>query len=231
MSLTIEIDHPDLLVGIVSASNVPMGPASAALAAEVDRAAANAAGREAALSGVRAAIRDLLRFGGYKPAGRGKPASEYLAQAAARGEFPRISHIVDALNLVSLESGLPISLLDADRALEGAGELTIRLGREGEAYVFNAAGHTIDIRGLVCAARADGPAIGNPVKDSMAAKTTPETRNTLAIVWASRRALDAENLKSVCGRLGEWISGTDSSFEVLGTARIAATPKKGLSTS
>jgi hypothetical protein len=26
---------------------------------------------------VRAAVRDLLRHGGYKPTGRGKPASEY----------------------------------------------------------------------------------------------------------------------------------------------------------
>ena len=86
---------------------------------------------------VKTAVRDLLRVGGYKPAGRGKPASEYLAQAAERGEFPRISHIVDALNLVSLESRLPISLLDADRVMDGTDALVIRFGRPGESYVFN----------------------------------------------------------------------------------------------
>ncbi len=31
---------------------------------------------------VRSAVRDLLRHGGYKPTGRGKPASEYLIRAA-----------------------------------------------------------------------------------------------------------------------------------------------------
>ncbi len=32
----------------------------------------------------RRAVRDLLRHGGYKPTGRGKPASEYLVRAAGR---------------------------------------------------------------------------------------------------------------------------------------------------
>ena len=36
-------------------------------------------------------VRDLLRHGGFKPAGRSKPASEYLAAAFAEDRFPRIS--------------------------------------------------------------------------------------------------------------------------------------------
>src|SRR5882672_10713382 len=94
---------PDLLVGVVESRSVPNGPADAALAAEVDAVMTSRVTGTTSDS-VKTAIRDLLRVGGYKPAGRGKPASEYLAQAAERGEFPRISHIVDALNLVSLES-------------------------------------------------------------------------------------------------------------------------------
>ena len=35
---------------------------------------------------VRVATRDLLRHGGYKPTGRGKPASEYLVRAVGEGK-------------------------------------------------------------------------------------------------------------------------------------------------
>ena len=61
---------------------------------------------------VKEPIRALLPRGGFKPAGRNKPASEYLAQAAREARFPRINNCVYINNLLSLESGLPISLLD-----------------------------------------------------------------------------------------------------------------------
>ncbi len=64
---------------------------------------------------VRKSVRDLLRHGGYKPTGRGKPASEYLLGAAAGAPLPEINAAVDACNAVSLHSGLPISVVDLDR--------------------------------------------------------------------------------------------------------------------
>src|SRR5262245_36025994 len=64
---------------------------------------------------IRTAVRDLLRHGGFKPAGRSKPASEYLVGALAEDRFPRINALVDTCNVVSLHSGLPISLVDVDR--------------------------------------------------------------------------------------------------------------------
>ncbi|MBA2243665.1 MAG: hypothetical protein H0W11_01830 [Gemmatimonadetes bacterium] len=45
---------------------------------------------------VRAAVRDLLRWGGYKPTGRGMPASEYLVRAAGEGTLGSINLAVDA---------------------------------------------------------------------------------------------------------------------------------------
>src|SRR6185436_18831857 len=131
------------------------------------------------------------------------------------GEFPRINHAVDALNLVSLESGLPISLLDADRAMDGATGLVIRLGVADEKYVFNSAGHEIDVEGLLCVARAGGAPLGNAVKDSMATKTTPETRNVVAVVWASRRVADATALTAVCGRLAGLLGAAETSVRTL----------------
>ena len=56
----------------------------------------------------------MLRHGAYKPSGRGKPASEFLLHAALRGEFPLVHGPVDANNAISLASGLPGSIFDAD---------------------------------------------------------------------------------------------------------------------
>jgi DNA/RNA-binding domain of Phe-tRNA-synthetase-like protein len=131
---------------------------------------------------VRAAVRALLRHGGFKPAGRSKPASEYLTGALAEDRFPRINALVDTCNVVSLHAGLPISLVDVDR-LEG--ELAIRVAPPGTTYVFNPAGQVIDAGGLVCLYDALGPS-GTPVKDAQRTKTSGETRRSLAIVWGTR---------------------------------------------
>jgi DNA/RNA-binding domain of Phe-tRNA-synthetase-like protein len=221
--VTSEIHHADLIVGMVESHGVPGGPASAVLAAEIE----NVLAQRTIATGsdhVQSAVRDLLRAGGYKPAGRGKPASEYLAQAAARGEFPRISHIVDAMNLVSLESGFPISLIDASRAMHGTGALVIRLGLSGESYVFNAARHETQLEGLLTVARQNGPALANPVKDSMLAKTTDATTDTLALIWASRRATDATELAALCQRLGRRIGGAATEILVLGSGQQRSLP-------
>ena len=132
---------------------------------------------------VKTAVRALLRHGGYKPSGRSKPASEYLAQAAAEGRFPTVNPVVDACNLVSLHSGLPISVVDLDKL--DAGPLTIDVCPPGTSYVFNPSGQTIDAGGLLRLADASGPA-GTPVKDAQRTKTDATTRATLSIVWGTR---------------------------------------------
>jgi DNA/RNA-binding domain of Phe-tRNA-synthetase-like protein len=131
---------------------------------------------------VRSAVRDLLRHGGYKPTGRGKPASEYLIRAAAEGQLLPINAAVDACNAVSLHSGLPISVVDLDRAIE---PLRIAVAREGARYVFNASGQEIDLQGLLCLFDADGPC-ANAVKDAQRTKTCAETKRTLSVVWGTR---------------------------------------------
>jgi len=50
--------------------------------------------------------------------------------------------------------------------------------------VFNAAGQTIDLTGLLCLFDAEGPC-GNAVKDAQRTKTSPETRRTLSLIWGS----------------------------------------------
>jgi DNA/RNA-binding domain of Phe-tRNA-synthetase-like protein len=128
---------------------------------------------------LRAAVRDLLRHGGYKPTGRGKPASEYLIRAATDGTLGSINLAVDACNVTSLHSGLPISVVDLDRAQP---PFRIAIAPTGSSYVFNAAGQEIDLSGLLCLFDAQGPC-ANAVKDAQRTKTSPETRRTLSVIW------------------------------------------------
>lgn len=127
------------------------------------------------------AVRDLLRHGGFKPSGRSKPASEYLVTAFAETRWPRINPIVDICNVVSLKSGLPISLVDLDKT---SGALSVQIAPAGTSYVFNPSGQVIDASGLVCLYDDAGPT-GTPVKDAQRTKTDDATKNVLVIVWGT----------------------------------------------
>jgi DNA/RNA-binding domain of Phe-tRNA-synthetase-like protein len=124
-------------------------------------------------------VRDLLRHGGYKPTGRGKPASEYLVRAAGEGAVGSINAAVDACNAVSLHSGFPISVVDLDLA---RAPFRIAVAPSGSSYVFNASGQEIDLGGLLCLFDADGPC-ANAVRDAQRTKTRAETRSTLSVIW------------------------------------------------
>lgn len=128
---------------------------------------------------LRVAVRDMLRHGGYKPTGRGKPASEYLVRAAAEAALGSINAAVDVCNAVSLHSGFPISLVDLERARP---PFRVAIGPPGATYVFNASGQEIDLSGLLCLFDADGPC-ANAVRDAQRTKTRAETTATLSVIW------------------------------------------------
>jgi DNA/RNA-binding domain of Phe-tRNA-synthetase-like protein len=211
--MTIQVEHAvprqDLALGVLRAENLslqtPPPGFEELLAAELER---RRSPLDTAEEAVRAAARDLLRNGSYKPTGRAKPASEYLLREAGAGEggsFPRINGPVDACNYVSLRSLLPISLWDLD--LAGTSAFRVRLGREGEAYVFNAGGQSIELRDLIvgCRINAEGDEpIVNPVKDSLATKTKESTRNVAALIYAPLHKVD---LAAICAHFAELLSG------------------------
>jgi DNA/RNA-binding domain of Phe-tRNA-synthetase-like protein len=131
--------------------------------------------------GVREAVRALLRHGGFKPTGRSKPASEYLLKAVRDGLLTSINLAVDVCNVVSLHSGLPISVVDLGRARE---PFRVGVAPAGPSYVFNASGQAISLGGLLCLFDAEGPC-GNAVKDAQRTKTGADTRRTLSLVWGT----------------------------------------------
>ena len=130
---------------------------------------------------LRGAARDLLRHGGYKPTGRGKPASEYLVRAAGEGALSSINAAVDACNAVSLASGVPISVVDLQRASE---PFRVRIVPSAS-YVFNSTGQEIRLDGLLCLHDTQGPC-ANAVKDCQRTKTSAETIRTLSVLWGPR---------------------------------------------
>lgn len=133
---------------------------------------------------VKSAVRDLLRQHGYKPTGRGKPASEYLVRAVGEDKLGRINPIVDTLNAVSLHSGLPISVVDLDKCSVHDSALKIAIAGKDSEYVFNASGQTMKLDGLLCLFDNDGPC-ANPVKDSQRTKTSDQTARSLIVIWGA----------------------------------------------
>ncbi len=133
---------------------------------------------------VRKTVRELLRFGGFKPSGRNKPASEFLRRAASEGSLGSINLAVDLCNVASLHSGFPISVVDLDR-LEPP--LRVAIAEPNTSYVFNPSGQEIRLDGLLCLFDSIG-ASANAVKDSQRSKTHAGTQRTLCLVWGARPA-------------------------------------------
>jgi DNA/RNA-binding domain of Phe-tRNA-synthetase-like protein len=140
----------------------------------------------------REAVRRLLRHGGFKPAGRSKPASEYLVKAVSDRTLSPINAAVDVCNIVSVHSRLPVSVVDLDKARP---PFRVSIAPAGASYIFNASGQSIDLEGLLCLFDADGPC-GNAVKDAQRTKTDAGTRRTLTVIWGTNelagRAAEAE---------------------------------------
>jgi DNA/RNA-binding domain of Phe-tRNA-synthetase-like protein len=171
--------------------------------------AAAPVGRDEAL---RAAVRDLLRHRGYKPTGRGKPSSEYLAAAATEGRLGSINAVVDAGNAVSLHSGLPISIVDLERTTP---PLVVDVAAGGAEYVFNASGQTIDVAGLPCLCDVAGPC-ANAVKDAQRSKTSAATARVLAVVWGTA-APGVDRAAATAGWLGDVLTRLGARVAAVGT--------------
>ena len=121
MTITVRhrVPRDDLAFGLVRVEGIETGQAPEALAAELGTWIARRRDEplDDAAEARRKAGRDVLRNGKYKPTGRGKPAAEYLVRAAGEGKLGSINLAVDLCNVVSLHSGLPISVVDLDRAV------------------------------------------------------------------------------------------------------------------
>jgi len=91
--------------------------------------------------------------------------------------LPRINSVVDVINLVSVESRLPIGLYDLARV---QGAIEFRTGRAGETYK-GIGKYDLNLEGLPLFADARGPH-GSATSDSERTMVTENTRRVLAII-------------------------------------------------
>jgi DNA/RNA-binding domain of Phe-tRNA-synthetase-like protein len=114
---------------------------------------------------------------GKDPARYRGSAEALLRRLSAGKGLPRINSVVDVINLVSVESRLPIGLYDLAQ-VEGA--IEFRPGSAGETYK-GIGKYDLNLEGLPLFADAQGPH-GSATSDSERTMVTENTKRVLAIL-------------------------------------------------
>ena len=185
---------PDLAgrvrLGLVVIEGIAVRPSDPALAAEIERTAADIRRRHAGVtSGDVPGVEDARAM--YKAVGldptRTRPSNEALLRRVLKGEaLYTVNTLVDALNLSSVREQMPFGLYDRAR-VEPPVEL--RLGAPGESYegIRKAA---VNVEGRPVLSDSRG-AFGNPTSDSARTMITLETRSTLVVAYARASIAEA----------------------------------------
>jgi DNA/RNA-binding domain of Phe-tRNA-synthetase-like protein len=126
-----------------------------------------------AILATRAAYKAL----GKDPARYRGSAEALLRRVIAGKGLPRINNVVDAINLVSVESRLPVGLYDLAHV---QGDILFRAGRAGETYK-GIGKYDLNLEGLPVFCDAAGPH-GSPTSDSERTMVTLETKKVIAII-------------------------------------------------
>jgi DNA/RNA-binding domain of Phe-tRNA-synthetase-like protein len=124
----------------------------------------------------------LATRAGYKALGkdpaRYRGSAEALIRRVIAGKgLPRINNVVDVINLVSVESRLPIGLYDLAHV---QGDIVFRVGREGETYK-GIGKYDLNLEALAVFCDALGPH-GSPTSDSERTMVTLGTKQVIAII-------------------------------------------------
>jgi DNA/RNA-binding domain of Phe-tRNA-synthetase-like protein len=123
------------------------------------------------------ATRAAYKALGKDPARYRGSAEALLRRVIAGKGLPRINAVVDIINLVSVESRLPIGLYDLAHV---SGDIVFRAGRAGETYK-GIGKYDLNLEGLPVFCDALGPH-GSPTSDSERTMVTSETRNVVAVI-------------------------------------------------
>src|SRR5713226_6813999 len=123
------------------------------------------------------ATRAAYKALGKDPARYRGSAEALLRRVIAGKGLPRINAVVDIINLVSVESRLPIGLYNLAQV---QGDIVFRAGRAGETYK-GIGKYDLNLGGLPVFCDALGPH-GSPTSDSERTMVTSETKQVLAII-------------------------------------------------
>ena len=123
------------------------------------------------------ATRAAYKALGKDPARYRGSAEALLRRVIAGKGLPQINVVVDIINLVSVESRLPIGLYDLAHV---QGDIVFRAGRAGETYK-GIGKYDLNLEGLPVFCDALGPH-GSPTSDSERTMVTSETKHVLAVI-------------------------------------------------
>jgi DNA/RNA-binding domain of Phe-tRNA-synthetase-like protein len=126
-----------------------------------------------AILATRAAYKAL----GKDPARYRGSAEALLRRVIAGKGLPRINNVVDVINLVSVESRLPVGLYDLARV---QGDMVFRAGQAGETYK-GIGKYDLNLEGLPVFCDAVGPH-GSPTSDSERTMVKEATKQVIAII-------------------------------------------------
>lgn len=126
------------------------------------------------------AYRDFFWSVGVDPT-KTRPASEALVRRIlSTGRLPTINTAVDAFNLASVRTGIPIAAFDADSI---TGDLVMRFAHGGETFLGIGMDKPIVLReNQVVLTDSEQTIAIYPYRDSDATKVDLETRNILIII-------------------------------------------------
>jgi DNA/RNA-binding domain of Phe-tRNA-synthetase-like protein len=133
------------------------------------------------------ATRAAYKALGKDPARYRGSAEALLRRVIAGKGLPRINVVVDIINVVSVESRLPIGLYDLAHV---SGDIVFRAGRAGETYK-GIGKYDLNLEGLPVFCDVLGPH-GSPTSDSERTMVTSETKRVLAIIisFGGKEGLD-----------------------------------------
>jgi len=123
------------------------------------------------------ATRKAYKALGKDPARYRGSAEALLRRVVAGKGLPQINAVVDVINLVSVESRLPIGLYDLEHIV---GDIVFRAGREGETYK-GIGKYDLNLEGLPLFADTGGPH-GSATSDSERTMVTGATKQVLAVL-------------------------------------------------
>src|SRR5438132_4810836 len=123
------------------------------------------------------ATRRAYKTLGKDPARYRGSAEALLRRVIAGKGLPRINAVVDIINLVSVESRLPVGLYDLAHV---QGDIVFRAGRAGETYK-GIGKYDLNLEGLPVFCDALGPH-GSPTSDSERTMVTSATKQLFAVI-------------------------------------------------
>jgi DNA/RNA-binding domain of Phe-tRNA-synthetase-like protein len=157
------------------------------------------------------ATRTAYKALGKDPARYRGSAEALLRRVVAGKGLPQINAVVDVINLVSVESRLPVGLYDLAHV---AGDVVFRTGRAGETYK-GIGKYDLNLEGLPLFADDAGPH-GSATSDSERTMVTAATKQVLAVIVSFS---GTENLGRWTYRLEallqEHASGTEIATDII----------------